>query len=487
MVQIITKARISDDRRVLIKDIAMSARHTPAAWSAELKTTLILAWPLIITQLAQIGFYTTDVVMMGWLGTPYLAAGSLATSLMHPLTIGGIGVILATSPMVSQAIGSRDLKSIRRTVRQGFWVASIVGAIAVLVAYQAEPIFTFLGQNPETTARTSDYIYYAAWSIPPVLLYNVLRNFISAKGRTGVVLAITLAALVLNGVMNYVLMFGHLGFPRLELRGAGIATVLANLLMFAVALLYAVTHRQFKRHYILVRFFKPDWPRFFEFWRIGLPIGLTLVSEIGLFAGAVILMGWLGEAEVAAHAIALQCAAISFMIPLGLSQATTIRVGLMQGRKNPDGVAVAGWSAFVLTMVFMTITLMLFVLTPRTFVHVFLDPGDPANQVTIGLAAQFLVVAGLFQIFDGAQVAAAASLRGLSDTRMPMIMALFGYWLVGLPFAYWAGFVWGWGGVGVWTGLAVGLAFVGALLVARWAVRDRLGLVTQPMGAGQVQ
>jgi len=443
----------------------------------EARATLILAWPLVLAQLAQISFFTTDVIMMGWLGPEFLAGGLLATALMHPAVIGGFGVTTAAAPMISQAIGARELRSIRRTVRQGCWAALVVAAIIIPFLYVAGPIFTFLNQPPSATALAAEYLVYAAWSVPGALLLNVLRAFISAKGNTGVVLVIIASAAVLNAGINYVLMFGHFGFPKLELVGAGIATAITNTLMFLAALAYAVWHKNYRRHFILVRFWKPDWPRFFEFFRIGLPIGLTLLSEVGMFGVAVILMGWLGTNEVAGHAVAIQCASVTFMVPLGISQATTIRVGLSQGRRDPAGVAVSGWVSLAMTLVFMGFTCAAFLIVPDRLAHIFLDPGEAENLLPISLAISYLAVAGLFQFVDGAQVSAAAALRGLNDTKIPMVIALIGYWVVGLGTAYLCGFVFGMRGVGIWTGLAAGLAFVAIAMMVRWAVRERLGLV----------
>ncbi|MEX0859396.1 MAG: MATE family efflux transporter [Cucumibacter sp.] len=451
-----------------------------SGWAEEARTTFALAWPLIITQVAQIAFFTTDVIVMGWLGPDYLAAGTLATALIHPLVVGGFGVVFATSPMVAQAIGARDFRSIRRTVRQGFWIALLLSVVIIPLLYQAPTIFTWLGQRPETIDRASLFIAFAAWSTPSVLLFMVLRSLISAKGNTGVILAITLVGVACNALFNYALVFGNFGLPRLELIGSGIATSLTNFLMFLAALAYAVFHRRYRRHHILVRFWKPDWPRFFEFFRIGMPIGLTLMSEVGLFGVAVIMMGWLGSNEVAAHAVALQCAAIAFMVPLGLSQATTIRVGLAMGARHPAGVTVAGWTSLALTLAFMALTCASFLLFPDWFASIFLDPAKPGNATSLSLATSYLTIAALFQFVDGTQVSMASALRGLSDTRVPMIVALVGYWLVGLSIAYLCGFVLGWRGVGIWIGLAAGLAFVAVVLTIRWASRERLGLVPRP-------
>jgi MATE family multidrug resistance protein len=247
--------------------------------------------------------------------------------------------------------------------------------------------------------------------------------------------------------------------------------------MFGLMLTYVLRQRRFKRFYVLMRFWNPDWPRFREIFRIGTPIGLTVLAEVGLFTAAAFLMGWLGTDEIAAHAIALQSASMAFMVPLGLGIAATVRVGRAYGRGDPEGIRKAGWTAFVLGTGFMAITCTLFLTIGPTIVSWFLDPRAPENANALALAATFLVVAGVFQLVDGAQVVAAHALRGLSDTKVPMMLAILGYWAIGLPIAYVLGFVVGWRGVGIWIGLAAGLAFVAVVLVARFAMRERLGLL----------
>ena len=450
---------------------------TRSGWGAELRATFALAWPLVIAQLAQNALTTTDVIMLGWLGPRYLAAGTLATTFLMPFLVGGIGIVGAVAPLVAQARGARDIKAVRRIVRQGLWAAILLAALMVPILWQIRPIFAFLGQDPEASLMAEQFIHLAAWMLFPALAIIALRSLLSAFDATRIILVITLGGVLFNALLNYVLIFGHFGFPRLELRGSAIATVLTNILMFGLMLAYVLRHPRFKRFYVLMRFWMPDWPRFREIFRIGTPIGLTVLAEVGLFTAAAFLMGWLGTDEIAAHAIALQSASMAFMVPLGLGIAATVRVGRAYGRSDPEGIRKAGWTAFVLGTGFMAITCALFLTIGPTIVSWFLDPRVPENANALTLAATFLVVAGVFQLVDGAQVVAAHALRGLSDTKVPMMLAILGYWAVGLPIAYVLGFVVGWRGVGIWIGLAAGLAFVAVVLVARFAMRERLGLL----------
>ena len=382
------------------------AGPTSRTWGAELAATFALAWPLVIAQMAQTALTTTDVIMMGWLGPQALAAGTLATTFLMPFLLLGIGIVGAVAPLVAQARGARDIKAVRRIARQGFWVAILLAVLLIPVILQIRPVLTVLGQDPVATLRAEQYIQVAVWMLFPGLAIIVLRSLLSAFEATRVILVITVGGVVLNAIGNYLLMFGTFGLPRLELRGAALSTALTNLVMFAVMLAYVLRHRRFKRFNILLRFWKPDWLRFREIFRIGTPIGLTVLAEVGLFTAAALLMGRIGTDEIAAHAIALQCASMAFMVPLGLGIAATVRVGHAYGRSDPEGISKAGWTAFALGIGFMAVASILFLTMGPVIVTWFLDPRVLENANALALAATFLVVAGVFQLVDGAQVVA---------------------------------------------------------------------------------
>lgn len=464
-------------KRVAPQAPAANQHAAHFGWGDELRATFTLAWPLVIAQVAQNALQATDVVMMGWLGPSALAAGTMASSFLMPFYLLAVGIAGAVAPLTAQARGARNIKAVRRIVRQGFWAAVLMAIVLTPVILQVRTVFTWMGQNPDLSLRAEEYIQIAVLMLAPALGIIVLRSLLSSFDASRIILVITLSGVLFNALGNYALMFGHFGLPRLELRGAAIATVLTNIFMFSIMLAFVLRHRRFKRFNILIRFWKPDWPRFLEIFRIGTPIGLTVLAEVGLFTAATMLMGLLGTDEVAAHAIALQCTSLAFMVPLGLGITATVRVGIAYGRRDREGIRKAGWTNFALGTGFMAVSATTFLVFGPAIVGFFLDPTIPENQRALAMAASFLAIAGIFQLVDGAQVVAAHALRGLSDTKVPMVMAIFGYWLVGLPVAYFLGFTMGWRGTGIWIGLAVGLAFVAVLLVSRFAMRERLGLL----------
>jgi MATE family multidrug resistance protein len=447
-------------------------------WRAEAKATLALAWPLILTNVAQALIHATDVVLLGWAGPRTLAAATLGINIYFAFLIFGMGLVTAATPIIARELGARrhSVREVRRTVRQAMWASAMLAVPVWLVMWHSAALLVALGQDPALAAEAQRFVRALQWGLLPYLFYLVLRAFISALERPLASLIVGIVAVIFNGVLNYGLIFGHFGLPALGIAGAGIGSSLANCLMFAGLAAVVLIDRRFRRYRLFGRFWRADWERLRAIWRIGLPIAVTLGLEVTIFNAAVFLMGLIGADSLAAHAIAIQIASLTFMVPLGLGQAVTVRVGLAYGRQDPAAIARAGWTALALAVGFMATTALLMVSAPHALVTIFLDPADPANPPVIALAVSFLLVAALFQIVDGAQVVGAGMLRGLHDTRVPMLYAAFGYWVVGLGVGVGLGFGLGWGGVGIWIGLAAGLAMVSLLMIGRWMRRERLGL-----------
>ena len=444
-------------------------------WRTEARALMALSGPIVLTNLGQVAIQTTDVVMIGWLGPEALAAASLGVGAIFVLLIFCIGIVHATAPMIAHDLGARRhaVREPRRTVRQGFWAALIAGAPACLLLWHVAPVLRAAGQDPALVAAAEPYVRAVVLGFVPALWFFGLRHFVSALERPRAAMVVMFAGIALNALADYALIFGAFGLPALGLLGAGLATSCTNLFLCAALLGHVLVDRRFRRYHLLGRLWRPDWRRLREVFRIGLPIGVTLVLEVGLFVGAVYLMGLIGTAEIAAHQIAIQVASVSFMVPLGLGQAATVRVGLPMGRRDSEGVLRAGVSALAIGTAFMAAVAAVMVTAPRTIVAVLFDVGDPANADVVGLAVAFLAVAALFQVFDGGQVIAAGALRGLKDTRWPMVIAAAGYWAVGLGTGLALGFGAGMGGVGIWLGLAAGLAATAVPLVVRFVLLQR--------------
>lgn len=440
---------------------------------------MALAWPLILANLAGSLIHATDVVLLGRLGPQVLAAGALATNLVMSISIFGMGLMIATSPMIASEIGRKrnSVREVRRTVRQGLWmVVSFCVPVWGVLAF-AEEIYRALGQQPELARDAASMVHTLMWSMAPFLGMTVLRSFLSAKEKTIWTLYVTLFGVIANGVLNYGLILGHFGLPKMGLVGAGMGSSIINALMFAIMVAIILIHPDFRRYHLFGRFWRADWPRYRALFRLGLPIGFTMGFEASVFSAAVFLMGLISTASVAAHAVALQIASLTFMVPLGLAQATTVRVGMGHGRRDADAIRRSGWAGFALGESFMAFTAIMMWVFPRPLIALFVDAGTPSGMDVTTLAVSFLSVAAIFQIVDGAQVMGAGMLRGLHDTRVPMLFAAFGYWVIGIGVGAGLAFKMGLEGLGVWIGLASGLAVVSVLMIWRWTHREKLGLV----------
>jgi len=451
---------------------------TPAnSWRAELGATLTLAWPLILSNLTMAAIQATDVVLMGWLGARPLAASALGINLTFAFSLICLGLVTASSPMMATAIGAKVevVHDVRRTFRQSFWMVGTVTVPIWLVLWNSEPVIRTLGQEPALARDAQLFLHGYMWSMLPFLLFQAMRNFVAALERPGWVLAISLGAIPMNALLSYGLIFGKFGLPEWGIFGGGLGSSIVWAVQVLLLAIVIVTDRQFRRFHLFGRFWKPDWPRYRKLWRLGFPIGLAMGFEGGVFSAAAYLMGLIDAESVAAHAVALQIAALSFMVPWGLSQAATVRVGRHLGEGDKAGIARAGWTAWTLGVGFMALMAIVIWSIPRELITIFLDD-TPENARVIALGVSFLAIAAIFQVVDGAQVVGAGMLRGLHDARVPMIFTFVGYWGIGIGIGAWLAFRESWQGQGIWTGLAVGLAIVAVLMIWRWIRRESLGL-----------
>ncbi|MFU0504283.1 MATE family efflux transporter [Pseudaminobacter sp. NGMCC 1.201702] len=461
------------------------AQAAGSLWRREIGAMLALSWPMILTNLAQTAMTATDVMILGHVSATTLAASALGANLYFAPLIFGLGLMLATVPMMAREVGRNrhSVRDLRRTVRQGLWAAVLITIPIWVLLWNGETILLAMGQEPALAAEAGIYLHALQWGLLPFYCYIVLRSFIATLERPGWATVVAFVAVGFNALANWALVFGKLGFPELGIVGSGIATSLSSLLMFLGMALVVSLDRRFRRYRLFGRFWRSDWPRLAELMRLGLPIAAMMAFEVTLFNAAAFMMGLIDAASLAAYAIAIQICSISFMVPLGVNQAATVRVGIAYGAGDPHGISRAGWTAYVIGVGFMALAALAMIAAPHTLIGIFIDAGDSANAEVIGIAVTFLAFAALFQIVDGAQAVGAGMLRGLHDTNMPMLFAAIGYWGIGLPLGALLAFHFGLRGNGVWIGLSLGLAVVAMLLFVRWLRRDRLGLTRFHPGA----
>lgn len=430
--------------------------------------TIRLALPMALTQLGQVAMMTTDLALLGRLGDQVVAAVALAHTVLFATFVIGMGVVSAVAPLAAQAFGAREPRLVRRALRVGLWAATMLGVPLSAVQLYGEEILLALGQTRESAKLAAEYLRSLAWCLVPAWWFIAIRGFMGAVNRPEPGLWITVAAIPANFVLAYALIYGAFGLPRLELFGAGLATTIVNIGMCAAGIWVAYACQPFKKYRILGRFWRPDWPLFGKLFWIGTPISVAFTLEYGVFAAAALLMGWIGTVELAAHQIALQVASILFMVPYGISLAATVRVGHAVGRREPQSAQRAGLAAVALAAGFMAAMTIVVMLARDVIPHLFLGAAAADARATAGLAALLLVVGASFFIADGVQAVAAGALRGLNDTRVPMLFAAICFWAVGFVACYVLGFPAGWGAVGVWIGLSAGVILYAALLVWRF-------------------
>ena len=424
-----------------------------------------LAAPLAGGNLAYVAMGMTDTIMMGWYSIEDLAALVLATTLFF-LVLTGAGFGHAVMPMVATAVAKDDAITIRRVTRMGIWLCLVYSAVFMPVLWFSEAVLLALRQEEVLSASAQIYLRIAGFGLFFSLVTICLKSYLSAQELTRVVFIATLIMVGLNAVFNWIFIFGAFGIPEMGIRGAAFATLLSNGLLCAATLIYAL--RKLPEHALMHRFWRPDWDILRQVAVVGFPIGLTALAEAGMFSASSIMMGWLGTILLAAHGIALQVATITFMLHMGLSQAATVRAGNAIGRSDKTHLIDGAKVALVLSFVLSAFTMILFVSAPDALISFFIKSDDPASSQILEVGRGLIYMAALFQLVDGGQVLALGLLRGIQDTKVPMIFASVSYWIVGLPAGYILGFVFGFGGLGVWGGLVIGLGCAAALMTWRF-------------------
>ena len=448
-------------------------------WRNETLDTIRLALPIALTQLGQVAMMTSDLALVGRLGDKAVAASALAQVVLFVSFVLGMGLVSAVAPLAAQAYGAREPRMVRRALRVGLWVAILLAIPLTAFALQGERLLLWLGQSPEIAGLAGEYLAGLAWSLAPGWCFIAIRSFMGAVNRPEPALWVTLVAVPLNTLLAYALIFGEFGLPALDMAGAGIATTLVNLGMCVACLVIAYTQRPFRKYRVLGRFWRPDWPLFRELIVVGAPMSGSFLLEFGLFASAAVFVGWIGAIELAAHQIALQVAAIVFMVPFGISMAATVRVGHAVGRGESGAVRRAGLTAIALGATFMAAMVVLILAFRHQIPLLFLSWSDAATVETAALAASLLTVGATFFIADGVQTVAAGALRGLNDTRIPMLLAATSFWVVGMTTCYGLAFPAGFGVTGIWIGFTVALIVYASLLIWRFDTLSRRGFMPE--------
>ncbi len=441
---------------------------TLVRYAPHLRATLAIGLPLVGSHLARMAIGVADTVMLGWYGVEELAALVIATSFFHLLFFLGMGFGIGVMGLIAAAIAREDEVVVRRSTRMALWLSALFSVLVMPLMWFSEPILLAIGQEPVVAALAQEYLRIAGWGMLPVLCGLTLNSYLAAMERTQVVLWVTLIGLPVNVLLNWVLIFGHLGAPELGVQGAAIASFSVQSLQLVLLLAYAGWLPSARKYHLFQRFWRPDWAEMQAVFILGLPVGLTMVAEGGLFVASNVMMGWIGTPELAAHGIALQIASITFMLHLGMSNAATIRAGQAKGRGDRDWMRDGAVTVTVISFVIALLAMASFILMPQLLVGLYLDAGAPETPLLIGIAAGLMFYAALFQLADAMQVIGLGLLRGVQDTRVPMMIAAFSYWLIGIPVAYGLAFHAGLGPGGLWMGLASGLTLAAIMMMRRF-------------------
>jgi MATE family multidrug resistance protein len=425
-----------------------------------------LGLPLVGSQLAQMAIGMTDAVMLGLYDVRVLAGHVLALVPFMVLLLFLSGFGFAVMPLVSAAAEAGDETRIRRVTRMGLWLSLGFGTLALPIFWFSAPLLTATGQEPALAATAQAYLRIMGFGLLPALGVMVLKSYLSALERARAQLLATIGAALVNIGLNWVFIFGHLGAPELGIRGAALASLSVNLVSFLALAIYA--RRSFPEHDLFRRLWRPDVEALAEVFAMGWNIGLTTLAEVGLFSFSSLLVGRIGTVALAAHGIALQLASLSFMVPLGLAQAATVRAGRAFGRRDRPALRMGARAAWLLGLGWALIAVIAFLALPRPLIGAFIGADDPLRGPILAMGATLLAVAALFQLFDATQVISVGLLRGLQDTRAPMIIAAASYWVVGAPAAWIFGLKLGLGAAGVWLGLVAGLGTAALLLTTRF-------------------
>ncbi len=424
---------------------------------------LRLAAPLALAEVGWMAMGIVDTIMAGPLGPAAVGAGILGNMIFYPLAMSFTGLLLGMDTLVAQAYGRREAQDARHTLINGVWLALALTPLTILLIMGAIPLMRAVGANPRVMAQCAPYMRAMLWGLLPLFLFTAFRRYLQALNVVRTVTFALVSANVINFLGDWVLMYGHWGAPAMGLAGSGWSTSLSRVYM-AVVMLGAILWEERRADYLVLALsWRPDRGRLVRLLQLGLPATGQIAFEGAVFGVVTVLAAKLDEVSLAAHGIAVQVIATTFMVPLGISSAAAVRVGHAVGRRDARGVAAAGWAALLIAAIFMGAAGIALWTVPRSIVRWFIS-----DAAVIGAGVTLLRIAAFFELFDGLQVVATGALRGLGDTRAPMIAHFVGYWVIGMPIVYILCFPLHWGAPGIWVGLSVALILIGAALVVVW-------------------
>ena len=433
-----------------------------------IKSTFKLAYPVMIGQLGWIMMGVVDSIMVGGLGPIPLAAASVSNGIFFLILIIGIGISYAVTPLTAIAVGAGKNDECAILFKQSIIINFLLGIILLIVTYYLSGIIKFLNQPDEVARQSISYTRILGYSIIPIMVFQTYKQFIEGLSNTRPAMVITIIANLINAAINWILVYGHLGFPKLELNGSGWATFFSRFFMAVVIIWYVINSGNFKQFNVSLVVKEINYKFIKKILALGVPSAFQYFFEVGAFSFAIIMIGWLGTIQLAAHQIAMNLASITYMATLGISSAGAIRVGNAVGKQDVHEVRRAGFTAIMLGALIMAACGIIFVLfrnlLPSLYIH---------NNSVITIASSLLIIAAMFEIFDGIQAVGIGVLRGLTDVKGPTLIAFFSYWIIALPIGYFFGFILKMQVVGVWVGFLVGLVSSAILLTLRFNKKSK--------------
>jgi len=438
-----------------------------ASWLSEAAANLGLGLPIAVAFIAEMATVFVNNVMVGRLGAPELAAGGLGGYLVYTPLLLGMGMLGGVAAVAAQAHGAGDRIKLAASARQGLRLTALLSLPCIGLLIGLALLLPYLGYDPAVIDMVRGLLIWALPGIPAFLAFTALRNFVTALHRPRVVTVVTVGAIGLAALANYLFIYGALGAPRLGVAGIGLSSSICSWAQFLAVALYVRRDPEFRRYRVFAELARPS-PVLREIIHVGWPIAGAYMFENGLFLATALLVGLFGAAALAAHTIVIGLCAFTFMVPYAIGQAATVRVGHSIGAGRPSRARRAGFVALHLGIIWMAFTATAFLTLPRLLVGLYIDLDNRVNASTLAVALVLLPIAALFQVFDGTQAVAVGALRGLKDTRQPMLICFIGYWVIGIASGSLLGFAFHLGAVGLWIGLLLGLAATAILLSLRY-------------------